>query len=119
MMEKLLRIEGKEGEYIKQVRLLWCLDSLHLPSNIDCFSVKRNNYCYRYISLKYTPPGGVPPMKMLSPKDVAAITGLPYIKALALVKSTNHIQIDNRYYVTESVLRAFLNPSTALKITTI
>ena len=56
---------------------------------------------------------------MLSPKDVAAITGLPYVKALALVKSTNHIQIDNRYYVSETVLRAFLNPSTALKITTI
>ena len=59
------------------------------------------------------------PMKMLSPKDVAAITGLPYIKALALVKSTNHIQIDNRYYVSETVLKAFLNPDTALKITTI
>lgn len=58
------------------------------------------------------------PMKLLSPKEVAALTGLPYIKALALVKSTNHIQIDNRYYVAESVLRAFLNPDTALKITT-
>lgn len=58
-------------------------------------------------------------MKLLCPKEVADLTGLPYSKALALVKSTNHIQIDNRYYVTESVLRAFLNPSTALKITTI
>ena len=58
------------------------------------------------------------PMKLLSPKEVADITGLPYIKALALVKSTNHIQIDNRYYVSETVLRAFLNPDTALKITT-
>lgn len=58
-------------------------------------------------------------MKLLCPREVAAITGLPYIKALALVKSANHIQIDNRYYVTESVLRAFLNPDTALKITTI
>ena len=57
-------------------------------------------------------------MKLLCPKEVAEITGLPYIKALALVKSTNHIQIDNRYYVAESVLRAFLNPDTALKITT-
>ena len=56
-------------------------------------------------------------MKLLSPKEVADITGLPYIKALALVKSTNHIQIDNRYYVSETVLRAFLNPDTALKIT--
>ena len=58
-------------------------------------------------------------MKLLSPKEVADITGLPYIKALALVKSPNHIQIDNRYYVSETVLRAFLNPDTALKITTI
>lgn len=33
-------------------------------------------------------------MKLLCPKEVAEITGLPYIKALALVKSTNHIQID-------------------------
>ena len=57
-------------------------------------------------------------MKLLCPKEVAEITGLPYFKALALVKSTNHIQIDNRYYVAESVLRAFLNPDTALKITT-
>lgn len=57
-------------------------------------------------------------MKMLTPKEVANITGLPYIKALTLVKSMKHIQIDNRYYVAESVLREFLTPDTALKITT-
>lgn len=58
-------------------------------------------------------------MKLLSPKEVAAITGLPYIKALDLIKATNHIQMGNRYYVSETVLRAFLNPDTALKITTV
>lgn len=58
-------------------------------------------------------------MKMLSPKEVAAITGLPYIKALDLIKATNHIQMGNRYYVPESVLREFLKPATPIKITTI
>ena len=55
-------------------------------------------------------------MKLLSPKEVADITGLPYIKALALVKSTNHIQIGNRYYVSEQTLMAFLNPSEPILI---
>jgi len=55
-------------------------------------------------------------MKMLTPKDVSELTGLPYAKALTLVKSTNHIQIDNRYYVAESVLKAFLNPGTPILI---
>ena len=52
------------------------------------------------------------PMLMLTPYDVARITGLPYAKALLLIKSTNHIQINNRYYVSESTLRAYLNPDT-------
>ena len=55
-------------------------------------------------------------MKMLSPYDVAEITGLPYHKALLLIKSMNHIQIGNRYYVSEDTLRAFLTPSTPLLI---
>ena len=74
---------------------------------------------YMFIYNNIKPNRRTNPMKLLSPKEVADITGLPYIKALALVKSTNHIQIDNRYYVSETVLRAFLNPDTALKITTI
>jgi hypothetical protein len=53
---------------------------------------------------------------MLSPYDVAEITGLPYHKALLLIKSMNHIQIGNRYYVSEDTLRAFLTPSTPLLI---
>lgn len=55
-------------------------------------------------------------MKMLTPYEVADITGLPYAKALLLIKSTNHIQINNRYYVSETTLRAFLNPSTPMLI---
>jgi hypothetical protein len=53
---------------------------------------------------------------MLSPYDVAEITGLPYHKALLLIKSMNHIQIGNRYYVSEDTLRAFLNPTTPMLI---
>ena len=55
-------------------------------------------------------------MKMLSPQQVAEITGLPYAKALLIIKSTNHIQINNRYYVSESTLRAFLNPDVPMLI---
>ena len=55
-------------------------------------------------------------MKMLTPYDVAAITGLPYAKALFLIKSMNHIQMGNRYYVSETTLRAFLNPATPILI---
>ena len=53
---------------------------------------------------------------MLTPYDVAVITGLPYAKALLIIKSTNHIQIGNRYYVSEKMLMAFLNPSTPILI---
>ena len=55
-------------------------------------------------------------MKMLTPYDVAALTGLPYAKALLIIKSTNHIQIGNRYYVSEQTLMAFLNPSEPILI---
>lgn len=55
-------------------------------------------------------------MRMLSPYDVAEITGLPYHKALLLIKSMNHIQIGNRYYVSEDTLRVFLTPSTPMLI---
>lgn len=55
-------------------------------------------------------------MKLLTPYDVKRITGLPYAKALLLVKCANHIQINNRYYVSEYNLRAFLNPETPILI---
>ena len=55
-------------------------------------------------------------MKLLSPKDVAQITGLPYSKALLLIKSANHVQINNRYYITEKVLHDLLNHDGAILI---
>lgn len=55
-------------------------------------------------------------MKMLTPYQVAEITGLPYAKALLIVKSAMHIQINNRYYISETSLRAFLNPDTPMLI---
>ena len=55
-------------------------------------------------------------MKILSTYQVAEITGLPYAKALFLIKSMNHIQMGNRYYVSETTLRAFLNPATPILI---
>lgn len=58
-------------------------------------------------------------MKLLSPQQVAELTGLPYGKSLALVKLLNHIQIDHRYYVSEDTLKAFLNPSEPILVTTI
>ena len=55
-------------------------------------------------------------MKLLSTYQVAEVTGLPYAKALFLIKSTNHIQMGNKYYVSETTLRAFLNPDTPIQI---
>lgn len=55
-------------------------------------------------------------MKMLTPYDVAELTGLNYANALLLVKATNHLQIRNRYFVSETTLRAFLNPDTPVLI---
>ena len=55
-------------------------------------------------------------MKLLSPKEVAEITGLPYLKALLLIKSANHIQINNRYYITEKALMELLSQDTAILI---
>ena len=56
-------------------------------------------------------------MKLLTPNQIAEMTGLPYGKALALIKDLNHIQINNRYYVAENVFEAFLQPSEAIKVT--
>ena len=55
-------------------------------------------------------------MRMLTPYDVKEMTGLTYARALLLIKSTNHIQINNRYYVPESTLRAFLTQSVPILI---
>ena len=55
-------------------------------------------------------------MRMLTPYEVMEITGLNYRNALLLIKSANHIQINNRYYISETSLRAFLNPDTPMLI---
>lgn len=55
-------------------------------------------------------------MRLLSPYDVMEITGLNYRNALLVVKAANHVQINNRYYVTETMLREFLNPDAPILI---
>lgn len=55
-------------------------------------------------------------MKLLSVYDVMKIIGLNYRNSLLLVKAANHIQINNRYYISETSLRAFLNPDTPILI---
>ena len=55
-------------------------------------------------------------MKLLSVYDVMGITGLNYRNALLLVKAANHLQIRNRYFVSETTLSAFLNPDTPILI---
>ena len=55
-------------------------------------------------------------MRMLSPVEVAKETGLPYGKALLIVKSLNYVQIGNRYYISQKALEAFLNPETAMML---
>lgn len=55
-------------------------------------------------------------MKLLSPHEVAAMTGLPYAKALILIKSMAYIRIDKRYYVSEATLNAFLTQDSAIEI---
>ena len=56
-------------------------------------------------------------MRLLSPYDVATLTGLPYAKALTLIKSMAYLKLDRRYYVSEATLSAFLTQSEAVEIT--
>ena len=55
-------------------------------------------------------------MKLLNAKQVADVTGLSYRRALLIVKSANHVQIGNCYYITERALETLLNPSTPILI---
>ena len=55
-------------------------------------------------------------MKILSPHEVAELTGLPYPKALVLMKSMAYIRIDRRYYVSEKTLMDFLSQEDAIEI---
>lgn len=57
-------------------------------------------------------------MRLLSPQEVSEITGLPYRKALELIKQMNYIQINNRYYIFEDVLKGLLNLDEPILITT-
>ena len=67
-----------------------------------------------YYNLEYR-IGGLH-MKLLSVYDVMEFTGLNYRNALLLVKAANHIQINNRYYISEESLRAFLRQDAPILI---
>lgn len=55
-------------------------------------------------------------MKLLSPQEVAEYTGLPYAKALLLIKSMPYLRIGKCYYVSEKALGAYLNQNKAVEI---
>ena len=55
-------------------------------------------------------------MRLLCVYDVMALTNLNYRNALLLVKAANHIQINNRYYISEEALRAFLTQDSPILI---
>lgn len=55
-------------------------------------------------------------MKLLCVYDVMALTGLNYRNALLIVKAANHIQINNRYYISKASLQAFLTQDAPILI---
>lgn len=55
-------------------------------------------------------------MKLLTPADISALTGLNYAKSLMLIKSMNHLQIGNRYFVSMTTLKKFLDPDVPMLI---
>lgn len=55
-------------------------------------------------------------MKLLSPTQVAEVTGLPYAKALTVIKSLAYTRIDHNYYINESKLKAFLLQEDAVEL---
>ncbi len=57
-------------------------------------------------------------MKFLSPNQVAEITGLPYTKALTIIKSLAYTRIDHNYYISESKLRAFMQQDCIVELRT-
>ena len=57
-------------------------------------------------------------MKFLSPNQVAEITGLPYTKALTMIKSLAYTRIDHNYYISESKLRAFMQQDCIVELRT-
>ena len=57
-------------------------------------------------------------MKFLSPNQVAEVTGLPYTKALTVIKSLAYTRIDHNYYISESKLRAFMQQDCIVELRT-
>lgn len=57
-------------------------------------------------------------MKLLSPNQVAGITGLPYTKALTIIKSLAYTRIDHNYYISETKLREFLQQDCIVELRT-
>ena len=55
-------------------------------------------------------------MKLLSAYEVAEYTGLPYAKALLLIKAMPYIRIAKRYYISEKTLNAYLSQNKAVEI---
>lgn len=57
-------------------------------------------------------------MKLLSPGQVAEVTGLPYTKALTVIKSLAYTRIDHNYYISETKLREFLEQDCIVELRT-
>lgn len=57
-------------------------------------------------------------MRLLSPGQVAEVTGLPYTKALVLIKNLAYTRIDHNYYVSETKLREFLQQDCIVELRT-
>ena len=57
-------------------------------------------------------------MKLLSPSQVAEVTGLPYTKALTVIKSLAYTRIDHNYYISETKLREFLSQDCIVELIT-
>lgn len=55
-------------------------------------------------------------MRLLSPYQVMERTGLTYSKSLLIVKAGRHVQIGNRYFISETALKEILNPTTPIQI---
>lgn len=57
-------------------------------------------------------------MKLLSPGQVAEVTGLPYTKALTVIKSLAYTRIDHNYYISETKLKEFLQQDCVVELIT-
>ena len=55
-------------------------------------------------------------MRLLSPNQVAEVTGLPYTKALTVIKSLAYTRIDHNYYISETKLREFLSQDCVVEL---